>query len=104
VLHIEVCALLSVIPVVNCCVQLGADDAWLCPHCRKYQQDTVKALSLWSFPEVLIIQLKRFKHVSKRRLKLHLFRFIFQYDFSVVLQCLLPLRPLKIEQLRERNE
>lgn len=51
--------------------RLGADDAWLCPNCRKYQQDTVKALSLWSLPEIFIIHLKRFKQDASQRYKLN---------------------------------
>ncbi|KAK3728627.1 hypothetical protein QZH41_011702, partial [Actinostola sp. cb2023] len=41
--------------------QLGEDDAWLCPKCKTRQQGTVKRLSLWSLPEVLVVHLKRFR-------------------------------------------
>ncbi|XP_048576293.1 ubiquitin carboxyl-terminal hydrolase 31 isoform X2 [Nematostella vectensis] len=50
---------------------LGLDDAWLCPRCKKLQQGTVKKLSLWSLPEVLIIHLKRFRQCPSGRTKLH---------------------------------
>ncbi|GFQ84296.1 ubiquitin carboxyl-terminal hydrolase 15 [Trichonephila clavata] len=38
---------------------LDADSPWYCPVCRQNQQAT-KSLSVWKFPEVLIIYLKRF--------------------------------------------
>lgn len=44
--------------------QLGSEDAWLCPRCKKLQQGTVKKLSLWTLPEVLVVHLKRFRQVS----------------------------------------
>jgi hypothetical protein len=52
--------------------RLGSSDAWYCPNCRTHQQGTVKRLSLWTLPEILVIHLKRFKQVSPvRRTKLH---------------------------------
>ena len=45
-------------------LQLGCSDAWYCPNCRRYQQGTVKRLSLWTLPEILVIHLKRFKQVE----------------------------------------
>ncbi len=41
--------------------QLGADDAWYCPACKKHQQAT-KKFDLWTLPEVLVIHLKRFSY------------------------------------------
>ncbi|XP_042906774.1 ubiquitin carboxyl-terminal hydrolase 11 isoform X3 [Parasteatoda tepidariorum] len=38
---------------------LDADSPWFCPVCRRNQQAT-KSLSVWKFPQVLIIYLKRF--------------------------------------------
>ncbi|KAG8188600.1 hypothetical protein JTE90_005955 [Oedothorax gibbosus] len=38
---------------------LDEDSPWYCPVCRQNQQAT-KSLSVWKFPEVLIIYLKRF--------------------------------------------
>ena len=46
-------------------IQLGAENAWHCPNCKKRQQGTTKSLSLWSLPDVLVIHLKRFKQVQK---------------------------------------
>lgn len=51
--------------------QLGPDNAWLCPSCLKYQQGTVKALTLWSLPEVLVVHLKRFRLDTVHRTKLN---------------------------------
>ncbi|XP_031555886.1 ubiquitin carboxyl-terminal hydrolase 43-like [Actinia tenebrosa] len=51
--------------------KLGEEDAWLCPKCKKHQQGTVKRLSLWSLPEVLVVHLKRFRQISSGRTKLH---------------------------------
>ncbi|XP_003740048.1 ubiquitin carboxyl-terminal hydrolase 15 [Galendromus occidentalis] len=39
--------------------QLGTDDLWFCPVCKKQQQAT-KRFNLWSLPPILIIHLKRF--------------------------------------------
>lgn len=43
--------------------KLADDNAWMCPCCQRRQQ-TVKKLSLWSVPDVLIIHLKRFRQAS----------------------------------------
>ncbi|XP_035694544.1 ubiquitin carboxyl-terminal hydrolase 31-like [Branchiostoma floridae] len=51
--------------------KLGPEDGWHCPFCKKIQHGTTKKLSLWSLPDVLIIQLKRFKQVGMRRMKLY---------------------------------
>ncbi|XP_051563587.1 ubiquitin carboxyl-terminal hydrolase 43-like isoform X2 [Myxocyprinus asiaticus] len=49
--------------------QLALDDAWKCPHCKQMQQGMVK-MSLWTLPDILILHLKRFRQVGKRRNKL----------------------------------
>ncbi|XP_078693001.1 ubiquitin carboxyl-terminal hydrolase 31-like [Branchiostoma floridae x Branchiostoma belcheri] len=51
--------------------KLGPEDGWHCPFCKKVQHGTTKKLSLWSLPDILIIQLKRFKQVGMRRMKLY---------------------------------
>lgn len=43
--------------------RLGADNAWMCPACKKRQQ-CIKKLSLWSTPDVFIIHFKRFRQAS----------------------------------------
>jgi len=50
-------------------LQLAPDDAWECPHCKQMQQGMVK-MSLWTLPDILILHLKRFRQVGKRRNKL----------------------------------
>lgn len=40
---------------------LGADDPWYCPRCKKHKEAT-KKFDLWSLPKVLIIHLKRFSY------------------------------------------
>jgi ubiquitin carboxyl-terminal hydrolase 4/11/15 len=40
--------------------QLGNDDAWYCPKCKKHVR-AFKEMTLWRLPEVLIVHLKRFK-------------------------------------------
>jgi len=44
-------------------LQLGASDRWFCPTCRRYQTGTIKSLSLSSVPDIMVVQLKRFKQV-----------------------------------------
>ena len=51
--------------------RLLGDDAWLCPHCKKQQQGTIKSLGLWSLPDVLVLHLKRFKQDGTHRSKLN---------------------------------
>ncbi|PVD25200.1 hypothetical protein C0Q70_15698 [Pomacea canaliculata] len=41
--------------------KLSEQDPWYCPQCRKHQQAT-KKFDLWSFPQYLIIHLKRFSY------------------------------------------
>ena len=50
--------------------ELGADDAWLCPHCHKRQQGTLKKLNFFNLPDVLVLHLKRFHITNGRRTKL----------------------------------
>ncbi|UJR22199.1 hypothetical protein I4U23_025263 [Adineta vaga] len=39
---------------------LNYDDAWMCTHCRRKENGTVKNLKIWTTPQVLIVHLKRF--------------------------------------------
>ncbi|KAI0084467.1 hypothetical protein BDY19DRAFT_971275 [Irpex rosettiformis] len=41
--------------------QLGEDDLWYCPNCKKHQQ-AIKRFDLWSVPDVLVVHLKRFSN------------------------------------------
>jgi len=41
--------------------QLGEDDLWYCPQCKKHQQAT-KKFDLWKAPDVLVVHLKRFSN------------------------------------------
>lgn len=41
--------------------QLGENDLWYCPECKKHQPAT-KKFDLWSLPDVLIVHLKRFSY------------------------------------------
>lgn len=50
--------------VLLMCLQLVGSDRWFCPTCRCLQTGTTKSLSLSFLPDVLVIQLKRFKQVS----------------------------------------
>ncbi|CAK8696346.1 unnamed protein product [Clavelina lepadiformis] len=50
--------------------ELGPEDAWLCPHCHKHQQGTVKKLSLYTLPDIFVLHLKRFRVANGRRTKL----------------------------------
>lgn len=43
--------------------QLGADDPWYCPTCKDHKR-AYKKFDLWSTPEVLVIQLKRFQYAQ----------------------------------------
>eukprot|EP01083_Nonionella_stella_P037264 101584_1 len=45
---------------------LGENDLWYCAECKKHEQAN-KKLDLWSFPEILIIHLKRFQVLSVGR-------------------------------------
>ncbi|XP_041363384.1 ubiquitin carboxyl-terminal hydrolase 43-like [Gigantopelta aegis] len=52
--------------------ELSGEDAWLCSHCQKQQQGTIKTLGLWSLPNILVLHLKRFKQIGTRRNKLNM--------------------------------
>lgn len=41
--------------------QLGEDDLWYCPQCKKHQQAT-KQFDLWKAPDILVVHLKRFSN------------------------------------------
>lgn len=41
--------------------QLGDDDLWYCPKCKKHQHAT-KKFDLWKAPDVLVVHLKRFSN------------------------------------------
>eukprot|EP00003_Mantamonas_plastica_P003980 TRINITY_DN1312_c0_g1_i3.p1 TRINITY_DN1312_c0_g1~~TRINITY_DN1312_c0_g1_i3.p1 ORF type:complete len:510 (-),score=184.79 TRINITY_DN1312_c0_g1_i3:650-2179(-) len=45
--------------------KLGKDDMWYCSSCKEHRQAT-KKFDIWSTPEVLIIQLKRFRGRVRR--------------------------------------
>lgn len=52
--------------------QLGEDDLWYCPRCKKHQQAT-KRFDLWSVPDVLVVHLKRFSNSRVLRDKIDTF-------------------------------
>ena len=52
--------------------QLGEDDLWYCPRCKKHQQAT-KRFDLWSVPDVLVVHLKRFSNSRILRDKIDTF-------------------------------
>ncbi|RXW21669.1 hypothetical protein EST38_g4184 [Candolleomyces aberdarensis] len=41
--------------------QLGEEDLWYCPQCKKHQQAT-KKFDLWKAPDILVVHLKRFSN------------------------------------------
>lgn len=49
--------------------QLGEDDLWYCPRCKKHQQAT-KKFDLWKAPDVLVVHLKRFSNSRTLRDKI----------------------------------
>lgn len=49
--------------------QLGEDDLWYCPSCKKHQQAT-KRFDLWRVPDVLVVHLKRFSNNRSLRDKI----------------------------------
>ncbi|ESO08817.1 hypothetical protein HELRODRAFT_109869, partial [Helobdella robusta] len=53
--------------------QLSEDNAWFCVHCGKRQRETTKNILISSYPNILVVHLKRFKHDSSRRTKLNTF-------------------------------
>jgi len=52
--------------------QLGEDDLWYCPRCKKHQQAT-KRFDLWSVPDMLVVHLKRFSNSRTLRDKIDTF-------------------------------
>ncbi|KAJ6620618.1 hypothetical protein B0H10DRAFT_2021101 [Mycena sp. CBHHK59/15] len=52
--------------------QLGEDDLWYCPRCKKHQQAT-KKFDLWKAPDVLVVHLKRFSNSRTMRDKIDAF-------------------------------
>jgi ubiquitin carboxyl-terminal hydrolase 4/11/15 len=52
--------------------QLGEEDPWYCPQCKKHQQAT-KKFDLWSVPDVLVVHLKRFSNSRALRDKIEAF-------------------------------
>ena len=49
--------------------QLGEDDLWYCPRCKKHQQAT-KKFDLWKAPDILVVHLKRFSNSRTLRDKI----------------------------------
>ncbi|KAH7318841.1 hypothetical protein B0J17DRAFT_686237 [Rhizoctonia solani] len=49
--------------------QLGEEDLWYCPRCKKHQQAT-KRFELWSIPDILVVHLKRFSNARAMRDKI----------------------------------
>ncbi|KAF7309998.1 hypothetical protein MIND_00372600 [Mycena indigotica] len=49
--------------------QLGEDDLWYCPKCKKHQQAT-KKFDLWKVPDILVVHLKRFSNSRTLRDKI----------------------------------
>uniref|UniRef100_A0A8H8CI78 ubiquitinyl hydrolase 1 n=1 Tax=Psilocybe cubensis TaxID=181762 RepID=A0A8H8CI78_PSICU len=49
--------------------QLGEDDLWYCPQCKKHQQAT-KKFDLWKVPDILVVHLKRFSNNRSLRDKI----------------------------------
>ena len=52
--------------------ELGQDDLWYCPRCKKHQQAT-KKFDLWKAPDVLVVHLKRFSNSRMLRDKIDTF-------------------------------
>lgn len=46
--------------------QLGSDDAWYCSVCKKHVE-AFKKIDIWSWPPVLVVQLKRFSYTRWSR-------------------------------------
>jgi len=44
--------------------QLGVNDAWYCAECQEFRQ-AYKKFDLWSAPQILVVQLKRFSQVNR---------------------------------------
>ena len=52
--------------------QLGEEDLWYCPQCKKHQQAT-KKFDLWTIPDILVVHLKRFSNNRSLRDKIDAF-------------------------------
>lgn len=52
--------------------QLGEDDLWYCPQCKKHQQAT-KKFDIWTVPDILVVHLKRFSNSRVLRDKIDVF-------------------------------
>lgn len=52
--------------------QLGEDDLWYCPRCKKHQQAT-KKFDIWAVPDILVVHLKRFSNSRMLRDKIDAF-------------------------------
>lgn len=52
--------------------QLGEDDLWYCPQCKKHQQAT-KKFDIWTTPDLLVVHLKRFSNSRILRDKIDAF-------------------------------
>ncbi|KAH7914594.1 hypothetical protein BJ138DRAFT_346574 [Hygrophoropsis aurantiaca] len=52
--------------------QLGEDDLWYCPQCKKHQQAT-KKFNIWKTPDILAVHLKRFSNSRALRDKIDTF-------------------------------
>jgi hypothetical protein len=52
--------------------QLGEDDLWYCPQCKKHQQAT-KKFEIWKVPDILVVHLKRFSNSRMLRDKIDSF-------------------------------
>eukprot|EP00795_Rhopilema_esculentum_P015115 gene15115-6296_t len=48
--------------------ELGDDETWYCPECKKHQK-IAKKFSLWTLPPILIIHIKRFQLLNNRWIK-----------------------------------
>lgn len=52
--------------------ELGEEDLWYCPKCKKHQMAT-KKFDLWRMPDVMVVHLKRFSHSRTWRDKIDAF-------------------------------
>ncbi|KAF8108974.1 hypothetical protein N665_0104s0281 [Sinapis alba] len=54
---------------------LGPDNRWFCPECKEKRQAN-KKLDLWKLPEILVLQLKRFRSSNKQHLVKKIEKFV----------------------------
>ncbi|CEI91625.1 Putative Ubiquitin carboxyl-terminal hydrolase [Rhizopus microsporus] len=52
--------------------ELGEEDLWYCPKCKKHQMAT-KKFDLWRMPDIMVVHLKRFSHSRTWRDKIDAF-------------------------------